>query len=247
MPRYKLTIEYDGTPYSGWQRQDDRPSVQQAIEEAVARYAQCTPQLVAAGRTDAGVHACGQVAHVDIPQERSEFSVRQGVNFYLVGQPVVILAAERVADGFHARFDALKRHYLYRIVNRPTPLAIDALRAWHIHEPLDIEAMREAASYLTGHHDFTSFRASECQSASPVKTLERIGISREGEQVALSLSARSFLHHQVRNIAGTLALVGMGKWTPLRVKEALEAKDRSAAGPTAPAHALYFTRVDYAK
>jgi len=245
MPRYKLTVEYDGTPFAGWQRQPDQPSVQQSLEEAIGQYAQCVAETVAAGRTDAGVHAFGQVVHVDIPQERTAFSVRQGINFYLVDQALVVREAEQVSDAFHARFGAKKRYYTYRIVNRPSPPVLDAMRSWHLHGEVDIETMREAAQHLIGHHDFTSFRASECQSASPVKSLDTITITQEGEHIAVDLSARSFLHHQVRNIVGTLALVGAGKWQPARVKEALEARDRRAAGPTAPAHGLYFMRVEY--
>lgn len=245
MPRYKLTIEYDGSAYAGWQRQDTMPSVQQTIEEAIARYCQAECSLTAAGRTDAGVHATGQVAHVDLPAERSEFSVRQGLNFHLIDTGIAIVNAELAADDFHARFGAQKRYYSYRILNRPAPSPLDAKRAWHLHQPLAIDAMRDAAAYLIGKHDFTSFRASECQSQSPVKTLESIRIEQIAPYVTLHLSAKSFLHHQVRNIVGTLSLVGIGKWEPEQVKGALDAKDRSAAGPTAPAHGLYFTRVEY--
>lgn len=245
MPRYKLTVEYDGTPFSGWQRQPDRPSAQQSLENAIAQFAQIQAETAAAGRTDAGVHACGQVVHVDLPEARSDFSVRQGINFYLTDVPLVVLSAEKVTDTFHARFDAKKRHYTYKIINRPSPLALDAARAWHLHGTLDIDGMHEAAAYLVGHHDFTSFRASECQSASPVKTVDAITIDVQGEHVAVHVSARSFLHHQVRNIVGTLALVGVGKWVPEQVKAALEACDRKAAGPTAPAQGLYFMKVDY--
>lgn len=245
MPRYKLTIEYDGTGYAGWQRQDVLPSVQQTLEEAIALYCQTPCAIQAAGRTDAGVHATGQVAHVDLPVERSEFSVRQGINFYLTGKRIIVVEALRVADDFHARFMATRRHYIYRIVNRPSALALDVDRAWHIHEPLDISAMRDASRYLIGTHDFTSFRASECQSKSPVKTLEAIDILSEHEDVSIHVSARSFLHHQVRNIVGTLSLVGRRKWSAERVKAALEMRDRRAGGPTAPAQGLYFTRVEY--
>lgn len=245
MPRYKLTIEYDGTGYAGWQRQDTLPSIQQTLEEAIAHYCQTPCPVQAAGRTDAGVHATGQVVHVDLPVERSDFSVRQGINFYLIGKRIIIIEAIRVADDFHARFMATRRHYIYRIVNRPSALALDAYRAWHIHEPLNIHAMRDAAHTLIGTHDFTSFRASECQSKSPIKTLEALDILSEHEDVSIHVSARSFLHHQVRNIVGTLSLVGRGKWGAERVKAALEMRDRRAGGPTAPAHGLYFTRVEY--
>lgn len=245
MPRYKLTIEYDGTKYAGWQRQDTMPSVQQAIEDAIYGYCQMECPLTAAGRTDAGVHALGQVAHVDLPEGRTEFSIRQGLNFHLQKEQVVVLDAVRAADDFHARFHARKRHYLYRIVNRPAPPALDGMRAWHIHQPLDVDAMRTGAAHLVGKHDFTSFRASECQSASPEKTLDSIEITQEGNDIALRLCARSFLHHQVRNIVGTLSLVGMGKWTQDDVAAARDKKDRRAGGPTAPAHGLYFVRVEY--
>lgn len=247
MQRYKLTIEYDGTPFSGWQRQDDRPSVQQTVEDAIAQYTQQALTLTCAGRTDAGVHAFGQVAHVDLLEAREEFSVRQGINFYLVGQPVSVVKAEKVDETFHARFDAVKRHYEYRVLNRPSPPAIDRMRVWHVHQTLDLQAMRAGASYLVGSHDYTSFRATECQSKSPLKSIDRIDIVQAGEHISIVLSARSFLHHQVRNIVGTLSLVGLGKWQPEQVQVALAAKDRSAAGPTAPAHGLYFMQVDYAK
>lgn len=245
MARYKLTVEYDGTPFSGWQRQPDRPSAQQALEDAIAQFAQTQAETAAAGRTDAGVHACGQVVHVDLPDGRSEFNVRQGINFYLTDVPLVVLSAEKVADTFHARFDAKKRYYTYKIINRPSPLALDSARAWHLHGALDLDGMREGAAHLVGHHDFTSFRASECQSASPVKTLDTITIEAQGELVCVHVSARSFLHHQVRNIVGTLSLVGVGKWAPAQVKAALVACDRKAAGPTAPAQGLYFMQVEY--
>lgn len=247
MQRYKLTIEYDGTPFSGWQRQDDRPSVQQAMEDAIAQYTQQALTLTCAGRTDAGVHAFGQVAHVDLPEAREEFSVRQGINFYLVGQPVSVVKAEKVSDTFHARFDAVKRHYEYRVLNRPSSPAIDHMRVWHVHQPLDVESMRAGAAFLVGSHDYTSFRATECQSKSPLKSIDSIDIVQAGEHISIVLTARSFLHHQVRNIVGTLSLVGLGKWQPEQVQVALEAKDRGAAGPTAPAHGLYFMQVDYAK
>lgn len=245
MPRFKLTIEYDGTPYAGWQKQDHMPSVQTVLEAAIEQFAQTHCPLIAAGRTDSGVHATGQVVHVDLPKDYPTFNIRQGINFYLIGEKIVVLAAEKVADDFHARFDAKRRHYIYRIVNRSAPLAVDALRAWHVHKKLNIEAMREGAMHLIGHHDFSSFRASTCQSPSPIKTMEAIDILHEHEDVSIHVSARSFLHHQVRNIVGTLCLVGAGKWSAERVKAARDMKDRRAGGPTAPAHGLYFTRVEY--
>lgn len=248
MPRYKLTIEYDGTPYVGWQRQEDQPSVQGMLEMAASQFVNAPVELVCAGRTDAGVHARGQVAHMDLPVARKPFNICEGLNVILLPHPIAVVAAEEVSPEFHARFDAKKRHYLYRIVNRSSRLALEATRAWHIFKPLDLDAMREAAGHLIGHHDFTTFRSSQCQSKDPVKTLDEIRIvQREGkpEQVMIYVSARSFLHHQVRNIVGTLSLVGTGKWKPEQVKEALEARTRTAGGPTAPAQGLYFMRVEY--
>jgi tRNA pseudouridine38-40 synthase len=245
MPRYKLTIEYDGTPYCGWQRQNEQLGVQEALEAAVAKFCEGASSLTCAGRTDAGVHALGQVAHVDLPIERPVFNIRQGVNFYLMDTPIVVIAAEEATPEFHARFDAKEREYLYRILNRPAQPALEKTRVWHVHQPLDIQAMREAAAFLIGHHDFTSFRASECQSASPSKTLDVLEIHSIGQEVRIVARARSFLHHQVRNLVGTLALVGQGKWRPEQVKQALEARDRRAAGPTAPPQGLYLVRVGY--
>ena len=247
MPRYKLTIEYDGTPYHGWQKQEHGPSVQAALEAACAQFADREVELFVAGRTDAGVHAKGQVAHVDFPQ-RDPFNIREGLNRILIPHPIVILKAEEVSDEFHARFDAKKRHYLYRILNRDARPTFDEKRVWHIFKPLDIEAMQAAAKYLIGHHDFTSFRSSECQSKSPMKTLDKLTVKRREKdptQVMIKTCAKSFLHHQVRNMVGTLTLVGTGKWKPEQVKEALEAKDRAASGVKAPAHALYLMKVDY--
>lgn len=248
MPRYKLTIEYDGTPYVGWQRQQGQPSVQGALEEAAQQFLQAPVEFVCSGRTDAGVHARGQVAHVDFPVARKPFNICEGLNVILLPQPISVLAAEEVDEDFHARFNATKRHYLYRIINRSSRLALDSTRAWHIFKPLDLDAMREAAQHLVGTHDFTTFRSTQCQSKSPVKTLDDIRIVQRAntpEQVMIYVSARSFLHHQVRNLVGTLSLVGTGKWTPAQVREALQARDRRAGGPTAPAHGLYFMRVEY--
>ncbi len=248
MPRYKLTIEYDGTPYCGWQKQDGQRTVQGALEAAAAQFAQAPVELFCAGRTDAGVHARGQVAHTDLPVARPTFNVREGLNMFLQDEPISVLAAEEVGPEFHARFDAKKRHYLYRIINRPARLALDATRAWHIHRPLDLDAMREAATHLVGHHDFTSFRSTQCQSQSPVKTLDEIRIvqrQKNPEQIMIYVSGRSFLHHQVRNMVGTLSLVATGKWTPEQVAEARDAKNRSASGPTSPAHGLYLMKVAY--
>jgi tRNA pseudouridine38-40 synthase len=245
MPRYKLTIEYDGRGLVGWQRQDNGPSVQQAIEEAIVKFCGETVRVHAAGRTDAGVHALGQVAHVDLVREFEADTVRDAVNFHLKPAAISVLAAALVPDEFHARLSARSRAYLYRIVNRRAPLALDAGRAWHIMNALDAEAMGRAAQCLVGRHDFTTFRASLCQAKSPVKTLDVLGVVRQGEEVRVTARARSFLHHQVRNMVGTLVLVGEGKWTQSDVAAALEARDRSRGGPTAPACGLYLTEVVY--
>lgn len=249
MPRYKLTIEYDGTPYSGWQRQDNAPSVQAVIEAACAEFmGGARVDVQCAGRTDAGVHARGQVAHIDLPEARPVHAIVRGLNGLMITHPIAILTAEEVAPEFHARFDGKARHYLYRIVNRKGQPALDRTRAWHVHQPLDIARMNEAAKLLLGTHDFTSFRAAECQAKSPIKTLDALEIkSRESnpQQVMIYASAKSFLHHQVRNMVGTLVYVGMGRWDAGDVAKALEARDRRAAGPMAPAHGLYLMKVEY--
>lgn len=245
MPRYKLTIEYDGTDFCGWQRQPDRSSIQGALEEAAFKLSGERTEPIAAGRTDAGVHARGQVVHLDLSREFPEHEVSGGLNFHLRPLPIAVLSAEQTDAAFHARFSATRRHYLYRIVNRRSPLALDAERAWHVEYALDAEAMHRAAQLLLGNHDFTSFRASACQSASPVKTLDQLDVTRDGEEVRFRVSARSFLHHQVRNMVGTLALVGGGRWTEEDIRHALSAKDRAKAGQTAPACGLYLMQVDY--
>lgn len=246
MARYKLTVEYDGTGLVGWQRQDNGPSVQQFLEEAAANLnGGAPPVAIAAGRTDAGVHAMGQVVHIDLAADYAADRVRHGINFYLRPNPVAVRECEQVPDSFHARFSARERSYLYRIVNRRAPLVLDANRAWWVPKELDAEAMNEAAQRLVGHHDFTSFRAVECQSASPVKTLDELTVTRQGEEIHIRTRARSFLHHQVRNMVGTLRLAGEGKWTADDVTRALEARNRSAAGATAPACGLYFVGVRY--
>lgn len=250
MPRYKLTIEYDGTPFSGWQKHAHALTVQGIMEEAAAKFlgTGAPVEVQCAGRTDSGVHARGQIAHIDLPTPRDVFNVRQGLNMLMLPHPVSVIVAEEVADDFHARFDAKTRHYLYRITNRSSRLALDATRSWQVHGVMDLEAMREAAGYLIGHHDFSSFRAGECQAKSPMKTLDTLEIlqrQNRPEEIMIRTSARSFLHHQVRNMVGTLVHVGLGKWPALRVKEALEAKDRRAGGPMAPAHGLYLMQVDY--
>lgn len=250
MPRYKLTIEYDGTPYHGWQKQDDTRTIQGDLAAAIKQFCRQDVDVVGAGRTDAGVHATAQVAHIDLPKEYAPFSVMQGINFYLFADEstqnrIAILNAQAVSDDFNARFSAKKRHYLYRIINRRSRLGIEANRAWHVVEPLDVAAMREAAKYLVGHHDFTSFRDTQCQAKSPEKTLEQLDVIRVQEEVRIITSARSFLHHQVRNMVGTLALVGKGRWHAEDVKKALDARDRTQAGPTAPACGLYLTGIVY--
>ena len=245
MTRYKLTIEYDGRPFVGWQRQANGPSVQQAMEEAVHAFCGETPRVQCAGRTDAGVHALGQVAHVDLERDPPADKLRDAVNYHLKPQPVAVLDAVAVPEDFNARTSAIGRSYRYRIVNRRAPLALEVGRAWHVIRPLDAEAMHAAARELVGHHDFTSFRASECQAKSPEKTLDRLDVTRLGEDIEIAAEARSFLHHQVRNMVGTLKLVGEGKWSAGDVARALKARDRSAAGPTAPADGLYLVAVRY--
>lgn len=250
MPRYKLTIEYDGTDYCGWQKQSEHPSVQAALEAAAGAFMSNTApiEVQCAGRTDAGVHARGQVAHIDFAEPREPHAIVRGLNALLLPHPIAVLSAEPVADDFSARFDATKRHYLYRIVNRPARLALDDTRAWHVHKPLDIAAMNEAAQLLIGSHDFSSFRSGACQAKSPIKTLDTLEVlarKNNPEQIMIRTSARSFLHHQVRNMVGTLAYVGIGKWTVADVAEALAAKNRREGGPMAPAHGLYLMKVDY--
>lgn len=245
MPRYKITIEYDGAPYSGWQRQPNRPSVQGTIEQAVQKFCGDEITVRGAGRTDAGVHALGQVAHVDLSNAHSTDTVRDALNFHLKRQAVSILSAEAVADDFDARFSAVKRHYLYRIQSRRAPGVLNRGRAWWVPKPLDPKAMHIAAQLLTGRHDFTTFRASECQAKSPVKTVDFISVEEVGAEIHISVSALSFLHNQIRSFAGTLKWVGEGRWSADDLKVALEAKDRKACGPVAPPDGLYLTRVDY--
>jgi tRNA pseudouridine38-40 synthase len=245
MPRYKLILEYDGRPFQGWQRLSEAPSVQQALEEAVVAFCGETTRVLGAGRTDAGVHALGQVAHLELAREVAPETLRNALNHHLRPQPVVVLEAARVADDFHARFSAKARHYRYRIVNRRAPLALAAGRAWQVAVPLDAEVMHETAQRLVGHHDFTSFRSSICQAASPSKTLDRLSVARHGDVVEITATARSFLHHQVRNMVGSLKLVGQGKWPVDRIEAVLQARDRAQAGPTAPACGLYLVQVDY--
>ena len=243
--RFKLLIEYDGSALVGWQRQDNGPSVQQAIEDAIGKTTGETVTVQGAGRTDAGVHALGQVAHADIDYAIQPDRLREALNYHLRPAPVVILAAEVAPADFHARFSAIGRAYRYRIVNRRAPLTVDRGHAWHVKVPLDAGAMHEAAQCLIGQHDFSTFRAALCQAKSPVKTLDRLDVRRLGEEIEVIAEARSFLHHQVRNIVGSLSLVGIGKWSVDRLAAALAARERAKGGPTAPPDGLYLTHVKY--
>jgi tRNA pseudouridine38-40 synthase len=245
MPRYKLTIEYDGTPFSGWQRQSERPSVQQALEEAIARFSGETVTTQAAGRTDAGVHALGQVAHFELSRAWDPFRIREALNYHLRPAPVAIVEAESVGDDFEARFSAKARHYEYRILNRRAPAVIERDHVWHLPMDLDAEAMDHAARLVLGTHDFTTFRSSECQAKSPVRTLDAFRVRREIGHIVVTVSARSFLHHQVRSMVGSLKMVGEGKWSPADFRAALDARDRQRCGAMAPSSGLYLTRVDY--
>jgi len=245
MPRFKLLIEYDGTPFVGWQAQDNGVSVQSAIAAAVTAFSRETVPVQGAGRTDAGVHALGQAAHVDLAKDWDTDSVRDALNFHLRPQPIAVLSAERVGEDFDARFSATKRHYLYRIVNRRADLALEANRSWRVGRPLDTEAMHAAAQRLVGRHDFTTFRAAECQAKSPVKTLDRLDVTRNGEELHVTAAARSFLHHQVRSIVGSLVHVGEGKWSAGDLAAALAARDRARCGQVAPPQGLYLVRVEY--
>lgn len=245
MPRYKLTIEYDGAPFVGWQVQENGLSVQAVLAAAIAAFCGDSVEVRGAGRTDAGVHATGQVAHVDLARSWDPDTVRDAINAHLRPHPVAVLAAEVAAADFDARFSAIRRHYLYRIVNRRADLALDRRHAWRIGRPLDAAAMQAAAQRLVGKHDFTTFRASECQAKSPVKTLERLDVERHGEEIRIHASARSFLHTQVRSIVGSLALVGEGRWSIDDLAGALAARDRTACGPVAPPDGLYLVQVDY--
>jgi tRNA pseudouridine38-40 synthase len=245
MPRYKLTIEYDGSPFVGWQVQDNGPSVQGVLTEAIAAFTGERVVVAGAGRTDAGVHARGQVAHVDLAKDWDGDTVRDAVNFHLRPRPIAVLTAEQVAENFDARFSATKRHYLYRIVNRRADLALDQTRAWRVPRPLDGDAMHAAAQKLVGRHDFTTFRAAECQAKSPVKTLDQLDVKRDGDEVRITAAARSFLHHQVRSMVGSLVHVGEGKWSAEDLAAALAARDRTRCGQVAPPQGLYLVRVEY--
>ena len=245
MPRYRLTIEYDGRPYCGFQAQAALPSVQESLERAVKAFCGEDLRVSAAGRTDTGVHATGQVIHIDLEKDWKPEVVRNALNAHLVPEPIAILDAVVAEAGWHARFSATERRYLYRILNRLAPPALDQGRVWHVKKPLDADAMHEAAQVLVGHHDFTTFRDLGCQAKSPMKTLDVAAVRRVGDEVLLEFASRSFLHRQVRSMTGSLAEVGVGRWTKADLKAALEARDRKACGPVAPAEGLYLTAVAY--
>ena len=247
MPRYKLTIEYDGTGLVGWQRQPNGVSVQGALEDAALKFCGARVTVYGAGRTDAGVHALAQAAHLDLPRAYDEDAIRGALNFHLRPAAISVLAAEPAGDDFDARRAATGRVYRYRILNRRPPPMLDRMRVWHVAPPLDLGAMQEGARHLVGRHDFSTFRDSLCQAKSPVKTLDALDVSRHGAEIHIEARARSFLHHQVRNMAGTLKLVGLGQWRPDDVATALGLRDRRAGGPTAPAEGLYLVEVKYAK
>lgn len=249
MPRFALRVEYHGAPFAGWQRQADQPSVQGAVEAALGRLEPETPTLAAAGRTDAGVHATGQVAQADLSRDWDPFKLMGAVNHHLKPAPVAITACARVEDDWHARFSATERRYLFRLVSRRAPVTHDAGLVWQVGHPLDLDALRAGAAHLIGHHDFTTFRSTMCQAKSPVKTLDEITVTEhpypEGAEYRFTFRARSFLHNQVRSLVGTLERVGAGGWPPERVAEALAARDRAACGPVCPPQGLYLTGVTY--
>lgn len=245
MPRYRLTLEYDGSAFAGWQRQSNGLTVQQVLEEAVGTFDEPSALVYGAGRTDAGVHALAQVAHVDLKIDHSVDTIRNAINFHTKPYPVVVTAVSKTTDDFHARYDAIARHYRYRILNRRARPALEEGRVWWVPRPLDIEAMSVAAQILVGEHDFTSFRATLCQAKTPVKTLDRLVINQADDVVTIEASARSFLHNQVRIMVGSLSWVGVGRWNDRDLQDALNARERAAGGPTAPAEGLYLTGVDY--
>jgi tRNA pseudouridine38-40 synthase len=245
MPRYRFTVEYDGSAYNGFQAQTDQPTVQGAIETAIAAFSGERVRIAAAGRTDTGVHATGQTCHVDLDKDWPAQTVMNALNAHLVKEAVAVLDCTPVSDDWHARFTATGRKYLYRILNRPGRPALDRGRVWHVRKPLDAEAMHAAAQALIGQHDFTTFRDAACQAASPVKTLDVARVSRVGEEVHLVFAARSFLHRQVRSMAGSIAEVGLGRWSPADLADALAAKDRARCGTVAPSDGLYLTGVTY--
>ena len=246
MPRYKLVVEYDGTGFAGWQRQANGPTIQGELERAAGALAGGPAAVRGAGRTDAGVHATGQVAHLDLPKPYRPDSVRDALNARLRPHPIAVVSAEVVPDWFDARTSAVARHYRYRIVNRRPPLTVEAHRAWLVKRRLDAVAMREAAPVLVGRHDFSTFRDADCQAASPVRTLDRLDVIRDGDAIVVDVSARSFLHRQVRSMVGSLEMVGAGKWTAADLRAALETRDRARCGTVAPAAGLTLVRVDYA-
>jgi len=243
--RYKLTIEYDGAAFAGWQIQAGQLTVQGVLIDAIAAFCGEAVSVQGAGRTDAGVHARGQVAHVDLAKDWDDDTVRDAVNAHIRPNAVAILAAEHVSEDFNARTSAVRRHYLYRIVNRRPDLTLDAGHAWRVARPLDADAMHAAAQRLVGKHDFTTFRSTECQAKSPVKTLDAFGVARDGDTINVTASARSFLHRQVRSMVGSLVTVGEGKWSADDLERALDARDRAACGPVAPPDGLYLMQVDY--
>ena len=245
MTRFALTVEFDGRPFMGWQRQSHGPSVQEAIETALRRIVQEDVAVHAAGRTDAGVHGRAMRAHVDIGRTITPFRLMEALNALLRPDPVAILDCQIVADDWHARFSCIARHYEYRIVTRRAPLTFETGLAWRVPQPLDVAAMASGAARLVGRHDFTTFRSIHCQADSPVRTLDRLDVAQDGAEITVQASARSFLHHQVRSMVGCLALVGQGKWTPDDMTVALEARDRAALGYNAPPDGLYFVRADY--
>jgi len=249
MPRYALKVEYDGKPYHGWQRQRDVPSVQQTIEIAISKIAPEKPEIQGAGRTDAGVHATGQIAHVDLNKPWDSFRLSEAINYHLRPAPISITKCSIVADDFHARFSAKERRYVFRLLSRRAPAIVDVGWVWQIQHDLDLELMQEGAKYLVGKHDFTTFRSSICQAQSPIKSLKEISVKEisleHGKEFEFTIIARSFLHNQVRSFIGTLERVGSGSWDPERVHEVLIAKDRSQCGPVCPPHGLYLAQVSY--
>lgn len=245
MPRYRITVEYDGGPFCGWQMQDNGPSVQAALVEALEKLTGERTQVFGAGRTDAGVHALGQVAHFDLPTDWKVDKIRDGLNFHLKPAPVAVLEAAETDADFHARFSAVSRHYLYKMIARRSPLTVDRGRAWRITKPLDTAAMHAAGQVLIGTHDFTTFRSAHCQAQSPVKSIDVVSVTEIDGVIALKVSARSFLHNQVRSIAGSLKMVGEGAWSVEDMRTALDAADRNRCGPVAPPDGLYLVAVDY--
>lgn len=244
---FKLTIEYVGTNYCGFQKQFDlqQKSVEETLEVAIYKLSQEQPKIFASGRTDAGVHALGQVIHFNLNKKFTPYKIQMGMNNYLREEDISVLSCEEVDENFHSRFDAKMRHYRYRIINRKAPLTIEKNRAWHVAQKLDVEEMKKAAEFLIGEHDFSSFRDAECQAKSPIRTVKKITIEKFGEEILFEISAKSFLHHMVRNIVGTLVWIGSGKFSATEMKKFLAAKDRTKSGPNAPACGLYFLKVDY--